>query len=327
MLAIAVILTLISGILSGIGHSIQRYGLNTLPELTPRAFYQRHIKLMLTLFTTPVWLLGGVLAVSGALLRWQAFSSGDVSLLKPLTNINILIVVMVGIFFLNEHLGRSEWIGISGLLGGVIILSLFSEERVIETYNLPWFILSTAICFTFVVIMIIIGSQQGRSTQDKELFFALGAGVLYGIATIFLKAMTIEVIQIIGYFSVLDPLALLTLLNRIPFWLYVASSVVAYLLLQCAYSCRRVSVAFPVNNSLSTLVPILIAVIVFQDNLFIPINGFLLFPISYLRIIGIIAIIIGILLLQRFQGKALQTPLNYDSFVNSSVEEEIKGLS
>ena len=130
----------------------------------------------------------------------------------------------------------------------------------------------------------------------------MSAGILYGIATIFLKAMTLEVILILGGFNILDPSSLLVLATRLSFWLYLSSSVIAYFLLQCAYSHRRASVAFPVNNSLSTLVPIIIAVLVFGDLLLIPVNGLLVFPFSYLRIIGIVAVVLGILLLRRFQN-------------------------
>ena len=322
-ISIAAILTLVSGILSGIGHSIQRYGLDKLPELTPRAFYKRHIRLLFTLFTTPIWFFGAVLAVSGALMRWQAFSMGDVSFLKPLTNINILIVIILGVLILGEVIRRFEWGGISALLIGVFVLSLFAQERVIDTYNIFWYIISTIICVVLVTTFIVIGSQLTRSSREKEFMFAISSGILYGIATIYLKAMTIEVIQVLGYFNVLDPLSLLTLLTRYSFWLYFISSVIAYFLLQCAYSHRRVSVAFPVNNSLSTLVPIIIAVLVFGDSLLIIINGFIIFPISYLPIIGIIAIFIGIILLRRFQGTS-EKPLLEGS---SSSEEEIKGVS
>ncbi len=327
VLAIGALLTLLSGILSGIGHSIQRYGLDFLPELTPRTFFQRHIHLIIVLLTTPLWLLGGILSVSGAVLRWQAFSMGDVSLLKPLTNINILIVVIVGVVFLHEKIGRTEWIGISGLLAGVILLSIFTQERIIDTYNIPLYLLSTIICIILVSVFVFIGSKLDRSSREKELLFAISSGILYGIATIFLKAMTIEVIQILGYFNVFDPLALVTLITRISFWMYVISSVIAYFLLQCAYSHRRVSVAFPVNNSLSTLVPIIIAVFVFGDTLLILINGFVIFPFSYLPIIGIIAILISIILLRQFQGTITQTPLDTPPSVASSFEEEIKGVS
>ncbi len=327
VLAIGALLTLLSGILSGIGHSIQRYGLDFLPELTPRTFFQRHIHLIIVLLTTPLWLLGGILSVSGAVLRWQAFSMGDVSLLKPLTNINILIVVIVGVVFLHEKIGRTEWIGISGLLAGVILLSIFTQERIIDTYNIPLYLLSTIICIILVSAFVFIGSKLDRSSREKELLFAISSGILYGIATIFLKAMTIEVIQILGYFNIFDPLALVTLITRISFWMYVISSVIAYFLLQCAYSHRRVSVAFPVNNSLSTLVPIIIAVFVFGDTLLILINGFVIFPFSYLPIIGIIAILISIILLRQFQGTITQTPLDTPPSVASSFEEEIKGVS
>ncbi|MHA2315114.1 MAG: hypothetical protein ACXACF_07495 [Candidatus Hermodarchaeia archaeon] len=326
MIVIPVLLTLVSGILSGIGHSIQRHGLDSLPELTPQTFFRRHIHLLIAIFTTPIWLLGGILAVSGALLRWQAFSMGDVSQLKPLTNINILIVVIVGLLFLYERIGRYEWVGISGLLAGVFILSISAEERIIDVYSLPWYISSTVVCFIMVAVFAFIGSQLGRTSREKELFFALSAGTLYGIATIFLKAMTIEVIQVLGYFYILDPSSLLVLVTRMSFWLYLSSSVVAYFLLQCAYSHRRVSVAFPVNNSLSTVVPILISVVVFGDLLLIPIGGLLVFPFSYLRIIGIATIIIGVLLLRRFQGKTYDSPLDNETTTTAIKQEEIKGV-
>jgi uncharacterized membrane protein len=326
-IAIAVVLTLLSGILSGIGHSIQRYGLEKLPELTPRGFFQRPFHLLFALFTAPIWLLGAILAVSGALMRWQAFSMGDVSYLKPLTNINILIVIVVGVVLLGEVIRSSEWVGISALLLGVFILSIFAQERFIDTYNIFWYILSTIVCLTLVVIFTFIGSQLNRSSREKELLFALSSGILYGIATIYLKAMTIEVIQVLGYFSVLDLLSLMILVTRPSFWLYFTSSIVAYLLLQCAYSHRRVSVAFPVNNSLSTLVPIIIATLVFGDSLLVLIGGIIVFPFSYFPIFGIIAILIGIFFLRRFQGHTAPMALDAKPFDAPQSEENIKGLS
>lgn len=326
-ISIAAILTLVSGVLSGIGHSIQRYGLDRLPELTPRAFYQRHIRLLLALFTTPIWLLGAILAVSGALLRWQAFSLGDVSFLKPLTNINILIVIIVGVLFLGEIIRRVEWAGIASLLIGVFVLSLFARERFIDTYNVHWYGVSSLVCVLLVILFTFIGTQLKRTTREKELFFAIGSGILYGIATIFLKAMTIEVIQVLGYFSVLDLLSLIILITRPSFWLYLVGSIIAYFLLQCAYSRRRVSVAFPVNNSLSTLVPILIATLVFGDSLLILIENMVIFPLSYLPVFGIITILIGIFLLRRFQEQHSTITLDITLLEKTHSEENIKGLS
>ncbi|MFX1562993.1 MAG: DMT family transporter [Promethearchaeota archaeon] len=299
--AIAALLTLISGVFSGIGHSLQRKSLDGLPELTPRAFYKKHIRLLFAIFTTPLWLLGGILAVCGALLRWQAFAGADVSLLKPLTNINILVVVIICVWLWGEQIGRLEWIGIGSLLAGVVMLSFAAEERVIVSYDIFWYVTSTIISLVFVGLLVALGSSQRRSAHDKELFFALGAGILYGVATIFLKAMTIEVIQVLGFFQILNLHCIFVLITRMSFWLYVVSSIVAYFLLQCAYSRRRASVALPVNNSLSTLVPIVIAVLVFGDILFLPLDGFLVFPFSYLRLIGIITVLAGIILLRRFQ--------------------------
>jgi uncharacterized membrane protein len=259
-------------------------------------------------------------------MRWQAFSTGDVSFLKPLTNINILIVIVVGVLFLGEMIRRVEWLGISALLIGVFTLSLFAQERIIDTYNLFWYALSTVICVILVLLFVLIGSRETRTPHEKELFFALGSGILYGIATIYLKAMTIEVIQVLGYFSVLDLLSLLVLVTRPSFWLYLISSIIAYFLLQCAYSTRRVSVAFPVNNSLSTLVPIIVATLVFGDSLFLFINGMILFPLSYFPIFGILAVLFGIVLLRRFQGSPSSTPLEKTPVGAPPPEETIKGL-
>ncbi|MFX1563868.1 MAG: DMT family transporter [Promethearchaeota archaeon] len=300
--AVAALLTLISGVFSGIGHSLQRRSLDALPELTPRAFYQKHIRLLFAIFTTPLWLLGGFLAVCGALLRWQAFSGADVSLLKPLTNVNILVVVVICVLFWGERIGRFEWIGIGSLLAGVVMLSYAAEERVVVAYDVSWYIICSIVSLVFVGLLVALGSSKTSSSHDKELFFALGAGILYGIATIFLKAMTVEVLQVLGFFQILNLVCIFTLITRASFWLYVISSVVAYFLLQCAYSRRRASVALPVNNSLSTFVPIVIAVLVFGDVLLIPLGGLLVFPFSYLHLIGIAMVFVGILMLHRFQA-------------------------
>jgi uncharacterized membrane protein len=300
--AIAALLTVLSGILSGIAHSIQRRSLDDLPELTPRAFIQRHFHLVFAILTTPLWLLGGVLAVSGALLRWQAFAVADVSILKPLTNVNILVVVFICVRYWGERMGHAEWAGISSMLIGIVLLVIASDETGQDMYNIPMYMLCSIICIICVGFFALLGSIRKDSARDKELFFALSAGILYGIATIFLKAMNIEVAQILGVFDLLNPDSWVVLATRISFWMYVISSVVAFFLLQCAYSRRRASVALPLNNSLSTIVPIVIAVLVFGDQLIQPIGIHYLFPFSFLRPIGITAILVGIIMLRHFQG-------------------------
>jgi hypothetical protein len=199
-------------------------------------------------------------------------------------------------------MGRAEWVGISSMLLGIVILVFASEETGQDTYNLMMYFICSVICIICVGLFTLLGSIRKDSARDKELFFALSAGILYGIATIFLKAMDIEVVQILGVFDLLNPLSWLVLVTRFSFWMYLISSVVAFFLLQCAYSRRRASVALPLNNSLSTIVPIFIAVLVFGDQLLQPIGTLYLFPFSFLRPLGIIAILVGIILLRHFQG-------------------------
>lgn len=307
MFSLAVILTLISGILSGIAHSFQRKSTDTMPELTPRAFYRQHLGLLKVILTTPLWWLSGILAVMGALLRWQAFAFADISLVKPLVNINILVVLVLCVGVWNEKVGKWEVSGIFSLLAGIVLLSMFAEDRPVFSFNSAFLLLSALACFLIVGCFLFMGSKDEGSLKDKELFFALSAGLLYGTASIFLKAMTIEVWQILGFFQIFDFSVITTLLTRWTFWVYVVCSVVAYFLLMCAYSRRRASIAIPINNSLSTIIPILLAIPIFSDAILLPLEGVIVFPYSFLRLFGILTVLVGVILLRRFQYPGLLT--------------------
>jgi hypothetical protein len=52
----------------------------------------------------------------------------------------------------------------------------------------------------------------------------------------------------------------------------------------------------------------------------------LIIPFSYIRVIGITIIIIGVLFLRRFQGKTSESQLEGNSVKNSFKQEEIKGI-
>jgi hypothetical protein len=296
-----VILTLVSGVFSGVGHSLQRKSTDQMPELTPRVFYQQHLGLLKVILSTPLWWLSGILAVIGALLRWQAFAFADISLVKPLVNINILVVLALCVGLWKEKIGKWEFTGIVSLLTGIIFLSVFAEDRLVYSFNVAFFLLSALGCFLIVGGFLYLGSKKERRSRDKELFFALSAGVLYGIASVFLKAMTVEVWQILGYFQIFDFSVIITLFTRWTFWGYAICSIAAYFLLMCAYSRRRASIAIPINNSLSTVIPILLAIPIFGDAVLLPLEGHIVFPYSFIRLFGILTVLIGVFLLRRFQ--------------------------
>jgi len=69
------------------------------------------------------------------------------------------------------------------------------------------------------------------------------------------------------------------------------------MLKQVTLSQGRSAVAIPLITSLSVFIPMVAAIFVFGEMMLLPINGQMIFPISYLRVIGTVMILAGTVIL------------------------------
>ncbi|MFX1486139.1 MAG: EamA family transporter [Promethearchaeota archaeon] len=283
-----VILALIAASLSGTATSMQKKALARVSPLTFGQFIREIFKVLKQLLSNKVWVLGLLTGMLAWLIYVQAVAIGDLVVVRPLMNANTMVVIFIGVTKLKERIHRPEWLGIIAMITGVFLLS-YSPQRT-GTYVYDF---SMLVVVMGALLTVAIGIQLlGRVSNKKALISALTAGLLYSLAEIFTKWMTIESGS--ESLSLLNPLLLVV--NPI-FWGLATLTATSFILKQVTLSQGRSAVAIPLITSLSICIPMVAAVFIFGEMILLPINGQIVFPVSYLRVIGTTMIIAGAVIL------------------------------
>ena len=199
---------------------------------------------------------------------------------------------------LKENLTRIEISGVLLIVIGTIILGtqakpeyVFSINHSILGYILMFLLLTT--------ILIQILTMKIKEHVLQETSYALSAGIIYGIGEIFTKLLAVESInsQYQGYNLVS---LLLSILTAGYFFIIVIIEILGFSLKQMAFYRGRASIVLPITNSISILIPIITAILAFNEVLLLPVNDLLIFPFSYLKLIGILSIVLGSIFIQKW---------------------------
>lgn len=244
------------------------------------------IRDVIDLLKNPIWVLGLLLLGSDFIFYQFALKNYEVSVVKPLVNLNLIFVIFFGVKFMKDKITPKEIISICMIVAGAVSVTYMSEES--STYimygRLFVFVLLIFILIAIGVILLIVTKKSGM--KNYEYFGAIFSGGLYGIGTIFNKSL-------FGFsngFSIFEALILL---------LFVGSYGFAFMYGQFALSEGRLSIVAPISNITSIIIPFIGGIIIFGDNLFIPISGNIVFPLSFIKLIGLILIIAGVILIYK----------------------------
>ncbi len=229
------------------------------------------------------WTLGVVLLILDFIVYQFALSRYEVSVVKPLVNLNLVFIITFGVVCMKEKITKREIAAISLIIIGSVAITYFS----IETQTVP----NLFILFVFAVIIfglvfsgVIFILRKSEEKRNYEFFISLFCGALYGLGAIFNKAM---------YQETLEPRILFFSIFLIFFGI---SYFIAFLYGQFAYSKGRMSFVSTIVNIIGIIVPFIGGILIFGENFFIYFNGNLVFPNSYMKILGFFLIIVGVLL-------------------------------
>ncbi len=126
-------------------------------------------------------LLGGILVGSGSAwgndLFMRALNAGPASLTSPITNMNIIFVILFSTWWYQEPLRVWQWISIGILVLSVFLLSYKPNRSVLEQTHLPakWFLLVFA-------AMLLFALRNGglKVTQSWDLHNDTVLAIAYG---------------------------------------------------------------------------------------------------------------------------------------------------
>lgn len=275
--------TIIYAILNGLSASIQKYGLAQVDLIDPVDFIKKPLKTLQTLLKSKYWILGNLSGLGSFIVMFVFIAYADLSIVTPLLNVNLVVVILVGIFILKEKITRFELVSVFFLIFGLIVLS---SEQHLKSYNADQYLLFVYLIVGVLVGILLIGIPKiscSKTKKSKEELYALSAGLFYGLSAVYANALvvldqiSIDLFEVSSWLLILSPY----------FLIFITMNIIAFFAYQGALSHGRSSVVFLTMNCVGILVPVLAGIIIFKEPFFV-------FP--YLRVIGISLVLIGIVL-------------------------------
>lgn len=248
----------------GAGAAMQKHGMATrLPGLSVRTFLRDIRRVVRTVFSNPVWLGGLAVNLLGGLFMILAIDTGELSVVQPLTNLNLLVSVVAGVWLLGERLSRSESAGAAGMLAGAVLLSLSGLRSTSQPRPATTAVLIAATIAAFAAtIALNAAGRVLRGRLPQELVLAASAGLLFGLSTVYVKVLSAQLAGVQGMAAVLA-----AVLPSAALWGIVAANVAGFALYQIAFAQGRVAVVSPLCTVSALLMPVGTGVLALAEHL------------------------------------------------------------
>ena len=138
-------------------------------QLSHRSF-KGFLEQIKTVLSEKYWIIGGLLAIFGWIVYLIALSMYEISLVKPLTNISIIVLTIGALVIYKEKIKPIEWFGVGGLLLSSILLSISANEKPGREDMIDIYLIITIILFFVMIIpLLTIFSVFSRSQQKEKL--------------------------------------------------------------------------------------------------------------------------------------------------------------
>lgn len=117
----AYFLAIIAALCFGIGAVLQKRGVE---KISIKSTWEilKNLKFLIKQILNRYFLLGSLIAFFGVLVSWRALSIGELSIVQPLLNLNIIVVWLLGILYLHEKIQFREWVALIIIFLGVFAL-------------------------------------------------------------------------------------------------------------------------------------------------------------------------------------------------------------
>jgi drug/metabolite transporter (DMT)-like permease len=243
--------------------------------------------LVLGLLHSNLGLLGIGLQLLGIVLFLIALSdpSAPISILQPLRAFGIVVMAFLSVVYLNERLGVLEWLGVGLQIIGITLLgcSLLSTETQSTSIEMAPFVTYlmalAALCGCFVVVL-----RFAINRNYVETSYGALAGILLGVAYLHMKVIFIARLENRNDIAILS--VAMTLFG----------SLGGFAVLLWSFRSCRALVVTTINFVVNQLVVVIGGPICLGEQL--PTEPLQLWS----RVAGIIAILVGVVLLARFQS-------------------------
>lgn len=262
-----IVLAVMASCFWGVGTVLQKHGMaNSFPQISLANLLRQIGPVLKTLVTNWVWVLGLIIMAFGMASYATALGRADLSIVQPIVCLTGVVAAVIGVTFLKEKVRPIEWAGIALILGGVVVVSLKNGG---ESSHLPT---DAALAwFTVLSVALIVGSLLlGRLNLSVEFTTSLGAGLNFGLANLMGKLLTQRAIIDVGApFSLGRGDVWGSALTDYPLYVVIVTNILGGVLFQTAFANGRASVVSPIVTIISTILPIVAALTIFGETVFV----------------------------------------------------------
>jgi drug/metabolite transporter (DMT)-like permease len=230
-----------------VGLILEKRALRRLPPIDAR----HAVALLRTVLLDPAWMIGFALMSCGLGFQVVALTLAPVSVVQPVIGSGVVILVVLSAVVLRERLGRLELGCVLAVVVAISAIALSARGASGAVGHQASGLLIAAVAIPTCLVAMAVGAASLRTpTRGKHrapvigVSYGLSSGLLYGVATLALKALAGDIFHHSGRVT---ELVLAVLTSPYPY-LTVACSAVALLIFQTGLQRCRVSIVGPVSN-------------------------------------------------------------------------------
>jgi len=260
-----VALTLLAALLFATGNALQKQAVaSRLPPLAAAAWLERGRRVFVALLRSPIWMLGLALTIAAFAVETQALAQGDVTVVKPLSRIQILFVVAIGVGALGERLARVEWLGVGLIVAGAVFLG--SEPSSARVWLPRTAVIAPVALGLGAIVAAGLWLTARGPGRGREHAPALAAGAFFGLGDVLMKTATDVARARTGGFDLAtgDTLSSLAVAPELAFSL--VATALAFAIQQLAFSRGRVSLVVPLVGVAGTAVVIVLGATLLEEQ-------------------------------------------------------------
>ncbi len=231
-----------------VGLIFEKRALARLPAIDAR----HAVTLMRTVLLDAAWLVGFAMMACGFGLQVVALTLAPVSVVQPVLGSGVVILVALSRLVLRERLGRLEFGCVAAVAVAIGAIALSASGSAGEVGQHANGLVIAAVAIPACAAALAIGASSLRKTASAGrhrqpavgVSYGLASGLLYGVATLALKALSGSAF---AHPTSVGGLVLAVLGSPYPY-LTVACSAVGLLIFQTGLQRCRVSIVGPVSN-------------------------------------------------------------------------------
>jgi len=186
-----IIFSLLSSFAVNIGNLVEKQAVSRLPEISAH----RGAHLVRTLLSSRRWIVGFLLCLVGLVFQVVAFALAPIPVVQSIFNVGIVVLVVGSRLHLREHLHRREWIGLALVIGSVLSVSVTlggASGQVGLDGSWEAVVIAAAPTTALVALVVLL---IRRGVGSTAFLYGIGAGLLYGVATLGTKGASTLVVR------------------------------------------------------------------------------------------------------------------------------------